>query len=244
MIAKIEQYLAQEVEERTAGEALPSVNTLIFDKVSVGYSSPLYQLDAKVQLGEKILILGASGSGKSTLFKLLFQKLSPLSGQIFLQDLTLDKVAKEALYQKIGYIPQDLLLYDETVAFNITLGENFSSEQVQQAIQEAGLLDFVREKGLDFQVGVGGRQVSGGEKARIVLARALIRQYDILLVDEFSSALDGQTAEKIRQLLLQNHRTMIEISHHITEQQKAQYHQIWEIDAHHRSIKVTQNKKS
>ena len=84
-------------------------------------------------------------------------------------------------------------------------------------------------KGIEYKVGNNGEKLSGGEKARLIVARALLRQYSLILVDEFSSSLDNKTASKIRDVLLNTNATVIEIAHHYTEDDKCKYSKIWEL---------------
>ena len=203
--------------------------TIFFEHVGLGYDRVLYTVNAQIHKGEKILLLGPSGSGKSTLFKTLFKDIGPKAGFISFDQRMLGEIDQATLYHNIGYIPQEVYIFEGSLAFNVTLGEAFSDESIYLALSEAGLGDFVREHGLDYQVGTDGQNISGGERARLTLARAFIRHYNLILVDEFSSSLDSKVASKIREILFATQATVIEISHHIDENQKNRYDQIWEV---------------
>lgn len=202
---------------------------IVFENVHFGYIEPLFNLTTKLEVGKKVLITGASGSGKTTIFKTLFKEIEKLSGFLSINGKEIDRIEQGFLYHNIGYIPQNIIIFDDSLLFNITLGEEFSASQLQKVIAQSGLKKLVEEKGLDYRLGVQGENISGGERARIVVARSLLRDYSVILVDEFSSALDHQTASKIRDIFLSIDATIIEIAHHYSDQDKLKYDEIWEL---------------
>ena len=200
---------------------------LSFKEVAFGYDKTLFHLNTELGQGQKVLITGESGAGKTTIFKTLFREINTLSGELLLNDRPIESLDKAYLYNHLGYIPQDIIIFDDSLGFNVTLGEDFGEEAILSALEKAGLSKLVEAKGLDYQVGHQGQGLSGGEKARLVVARALLRDYSVLLVDEFSSALDRQTAQKIRKLLLETNATVLEIAHHYSKEEECQYDQVW-----------------
>ena len=136
----------------------------------------------------------------------------------------------EQLQQQMSYIEQDVFLFNTTIRENITLGEEFSPEQMERALRDSALLgDLARmPQGLDTVVGEGGSALSGGQKQRVAIARALIHNRSILLVDEGTSALDRENAELVEQSLLQNpDLTLILISHHLSGERERQFDQVY-----------------
>lgn len=227
---KLESILDTNPVETSAQDISFSIESITFDSTEIGHVSRLYTLNANISKNEKILLIGPSGSGKSTLFATLFQEVSPLSNKILINNQDLMSYSQNSLFATIGYIPQELIIFEESLAFNITLGERFTDEEVETVLVKVGLGQLVDTKGLSYHVGENGCRLSGGEKARIVIARALIRDYSLLLVDEFAASLDKKTATQIRDLLLNLDITLIEIAHHFDNKDRQQYHQVWHIE--------------
>lgn len=227
---KLESILDTNPVETSAQDISFSIESITFDSTEIGHVSRLYTLNANISKNEKILLIGPSGSGKSTLFATLFQEVSPLSNKILINNQDLMSYSQNSLFATIGYIPQELIIFEESLAFNITLGERFTDEEVETVLVKVGLGQLVDTKGLSYHVGENGCRLSGGEKARIVIARALIRDYSLLLVDEFAASLDKKTATQIRDLLLNLDITLVEIAHHFDDKDRQQYHQVWHIE--------------
>ncbi|WP_155969422.1 ATP-binding cassette domain-containing protein [Streptococcus ruminantium] len=226
---KVERYLEKNsLPPRSTGKKR-AVNQFSFENSAIGHEQPLYTLNAKVKKNDKILLMGESGAGKSSLFETIFREIDPISGTIRLDNCVLGEFSQDDLYATIGYIPQEIVLFDDTLRFNVTLGEEFLEDELISALKRVGLGELVMKRGLDFSVGNNGEELSGGERARLAIARVLIRQYNILLVDEFSASLDKKIAEHIRKMLLEMDITLIEIAHHYSESDKMLYNQVWEL---------------
>jgi len=134
----------------------------------------------------------------------------------------------------MSYIEQDVFLFNTTIRENITLGEDFTEEQMQKALQDSALAGDLAHMplGLDTPVGEEGSALSGGQKQRVAIARALIHDRSILLVDEGTSALDQKNADIVEKSLLSNpDLTLILVSHHLTEERKAQFTQVFDLAA-------------
>ena len=179
--------------------------------------SLIENVNLSIKKGEMIGIIGKSGAGKSTLINLILGLLSPSAGSI--------NFDKKKLIQKniFSYVPQEIYLLDDTLRKNVGFGEDekqISEEQVEDAISSAGLTSFVEKnnKGLNLIVGERGIRLSGGEKQRVGIARALYKKPDILILDEATSSLDVVTEKKIIRSInqLKNKLTIIIVSHRLS----------------------------
>lgn len=182
--------------------------------------------------GKKYAITGPSGCGKSTLLKLLLGWLPDYTGHLYFDETDLRTVAPEQLQQQMSYIEQNVFLFNTTIRENITLGETFSDAQLQKALRDSALAGDLAAlpQGLNTVVGEEGRSISGGQKQRIAIARALIHDRSILLVDEGTSALDAKNATLVEESLLANPElTLILISHHLTPERKQQFDAVYEL---------------
>lgn len=153
-----------------------------------------------VSPGQKIAIVGESGAGKSTLMKLLFRFYDPDSGTISIDGQRIDAVTQDSLRKHIGIVPQDTVLFNDTLFENIRYGRpDAADEEVAQVIQMAHLTRFIESlpEGLQTQVGERGLKLSGGEKQRVAIARALLKGPEILVFDEATSSLDSQSEQAI-----------------------------------------------
>lgn len=182
--------------------------TFIFNKINLN-----------IMQGEKIGIVGTSGSGKSTLVDLISGLLKPINGKILLNDKIIDLENKNWLKQ-VGYVPQKTFLIDDTIDKNITFGENkelLDIEKLKEIISITELKDFAGENynNLKLKVGEFGDRLSGGQKQRIGIARALYSQFQLLILDEATNALDSNTETKILKNIMSHikDKTLIIISH-------------------------------
>ena len=179
------------------------------------------------------MIVGPSGCGKTTLLRLIAGQVDGYSGILWFDGLDVRQYAAASRYESIAYIDQQIYLFDGTIRENITLGRQFSAEQLEAVLEESALKsDLVRmPQGLDTQVGEGGKLLSGGQRQRIAIARALLQQRLVLLVDEGTSALDQQNASVIEESLLQNEKlTLIMVSHHLDPQRQQKFDQVIKFD--------------
>lgn len=203
-----------------------SVLPLIIKNGMLKYDDHLVLKDIHLAIypGDHVLINGPSGSGKTTLFKAIIGLLDLSEGDLLYGGQSIEN---KPLFSSIGYFTQQYMLFDDSLHFNLTLGENYSHEQLVNVLDWVGLKQLVQQKGLDFQLGKHGDNLSVGQKARVALARLLLRDYELVLVDEFSANLDSATQTLIRTRLFEKYDTIIEISHqHI----KADYNKIYSIE--------------
>ena len=195
-----------------------------FDTVSFAYHKErpiLKDLSFKVEPGSKVAIVGPSGSGKSTLARLLFRFYDIQRGAIRIDGQSISQVTQESLRQAIGVVPQDTVLFNDSIYNNIAYGRpTASAEEVRDAIRMANLEPFISSlpEGTETKVGERGLKVSGGEKQRIAIARVLLKRPPILLFDEATSALDSATEKSILaafETLARNHTSLV-IAHRLS----------------------------
>ncbi|ATX67401.1 ABCB family ABC transporter ATP-binding protein/permease [Roseinatronobacter bogoriensis] len=195
-----------------------------FEQVEFGYDAArpiLKGINLTVAGGETVAIVGPSGSGKSTIGRLLFRFYDVTGGAIRIDGQDLREVTQSSLHGAIGVVPQDTVLFNDTIAYNIAYGrEGASREEIEAAAKAARIHDFILSlpEGYDTAVGERGLKLSGGEKQRVGIARTLLKNPPILLLDEATSALDTQTEQSIQDSLRQmgKGRTVLTIAHRLS----------------------------
>ena len=178
----------------------------VFDRVSFSYGDKVILRDVsfEVAAGAITAVTGASGAGKTTIADLILGLMSPAAGTIRLDDVPLTEVDIIQWREMVGYVPQDVILFHDTVMANVTLGDAaYTAADVEAALKSVDALDFVAQLPLGLQTVVGerGSLLSGGQRQRIALARALIHQPSLVILDEATSALDPGTEAAICQSL-------------------------------------------
>jgi ATP-binding cassette subfamily B protein len=198
--------------------------SVVFDNVVFGYDPDrtiLHGLSFEVPAGSRVAIVGPSGAGKSTIARLLFRFYDPLSGRILIDGQDIAQVTQASLRAAIGIVPQDSVLFNDTIGYNIAYGrEGATAEDVAAAAKGASIADFIARlpQGLDTEVGERGLKLSGGEKQRVAIARTLVKNPPILLFDEATSALDTRTEQDILGTMraVASHRTTLSIAHRLS----------------------------
>ena len=175
----------------------------------------------RVGAGETVAIVGSSGSGKSTIGRLLFRFYDVTRGAMLIDGQDLRDVTQTSLHDAIGVVPQDTVLFNDTIRYNIAYGrDGATEEQIMQAARDAQIHDFIMRlpEGYDTQVGERGLKLSGGEKQRVGIARTLLKNPPILLLDEATSALDTDTEQEIQGALARaaEGRTVLMIAHRLS----------------------------
>jgi ATP-binding cassette subfamily C protein len=169
-----------------------------------------------IEEGSKLVLTGKNGSGKSTLFKLLLKSLKPVEGTIRFRGQKIDDMSEEELFRQIAYLPQKGYLFEGTVYENIFFDNRVTETEWKEIIQSAGLAEFVRTHGMDCPVEAGGRNLSGGEKQRILIARALAQHKAVYLLDEPCAGINPSLAAEIERGFLTNPDwTVIMVSHEL-----------------------------
>ena len=197
---------------------------LVFDNVHFGYDRDrkiLNGLSFEVPAGSHVALVGPSGAGKSTIGRLLFRFYDPWEGRILIDGQDIRDVTQLSLRSAIGIVPQDSVLFNDTLAYNIAYGrEDADAAAIEQAARDAAIWPFIEKlpKGLDTEVGERGLKLSGGEKQRVAIARTLLKNPPILLLDEATSALDSRTEQEILDTLrrVSAGRTTIAIAHRLS----------------------------
>jgi ABC-type transport system involved in Fe-S cluster assembly fused permease/ATPase subunit len=178
-------------------------------------------IDIEVAPGETLAVVGPSGAGKSTLSRLLFRFYDPTSGRILIDGQDIKAVTQASLRRAIGIVPQDTVLFNDTIGYNIGYGRAGSNQaEIEEAARGAAIHDFVASlpEGYQSKVGERGLKLSGGEKQRVAIARTLLKDPPILILDEATSALDSRTEAAIQDTLqgVAARRTSIVIAHRLS----------------------------
>lgn len=214
---------AEAQAETISGSELPSLETEIrFEGVNFSYDGVDYQIrDASFVIphGELTVLVGPSGSGKTTLADLVIGLIEPTSGRVLIDGIDLREVDRQGWRSKLGYVPQETLMLHDTIAHNVSLSDpEVSDEDVARALRDAGAGGFMSTlpDGAETMVGERGLRVSGGQRQRLALARALVRRPCLLILDEATTALDPATEKEVCETLLQlrGGLTILAICHH------------------------------
>lgn len=215
---------AKIVDEPDAKELEANGGEIVFDHVTFGYASNrtiLRDITFSIPAGQKVAVVGPSGSGKSTLARLLFRFYDVDSGEIRINGQSIGGVTQQSLRQAIGVVPQDTVLFNDTIHYNLGYGRPDASEaEIQEAARLAQLESFIAElpDGYETVVGERGLKLSGGEKQRIAIARTLLKQPTIMVFDEATSSLDSSSEKAILEALrvaAANHTTLA-IAHRLS----------------------------
>jgi ATP-binding cassette subfamily B protein len=197
---------------------------VIFENVRFGYQSNrtiLKGIDFIIPAGSKLAIVGPTGAGKSTVSRLLFRFYDVTAGRILIDGQDIRDVTQDSLRAAIGVVPQDTVLFNDTIRYNIGYGRPDASQaEIEQAAKSAQVHDFVLKlpEGYDTKVGERGLKLSGGEKQRVAIARTILKDPRILILDEATSALDSRTEQDIQAALraVANRRTTLVIAHRLS----------------------------
>lgn len=193
-------------------------NELIFDSVSFAYGDNQVLQDAHFSLrkGGKYLMIGPSGGGKSTILRLVRKYYNPDQGAVLVDGVNLVDIRRESYYRHIANVEQQVFLFEDSLRNNLTLYKDYSDEEIMRAIEGAGLSDYLAglPDGLEHVIVDNGKNLSGGERARVAIARGLITRADLLLLDEAFASLDERVARSIEKTLLSlDGVTVLSVSH-------------------------------
>ncbi|MGI3168260.1 ABCB family ABC transporter ATP-binding protein/permease [Pseudooceanicola sp. C21-150M6] len=214
-----------EIQDKPGAPALlPSGGKVEFDDVAFGYDPAraiLKGVSFTVNPGEKLAIVGPSGAGKSTIGRLLFRFYDTTGGAVRIDGQDVRDVTQDSLHEMIGVVPQDTVLFNDSVGYNIAYGRDGATQaEIEAAAKAARIHDFIAAlpEGYDTKVGERGLKLSGGEKQRVGIARALLKNPPILLLDEATSALDTETERGIQEALERagQGRSVLMIAHRLS----------------------------
>jgi ABC-type transport system involved in Fe-S cluster assembly fused permease/ATPase subunit len=214
-----------EVRDRTNASALKVTNGRVsFESVSFSYEPErpiLRDVSIDIPAGQTVAIVGPSGSGKSTIGRLLFRFYDVTGGAVLIDGQDVRDVTQDSLHQAIGVVPQDTVLFNDTIYYNIAYGREFAThDEIINAARDAQIHEFIMSlpDRYDTRVGERGLKLSGGEKQRVGIARTLLKDPPILLLDEATSALDSETEHEIQESLERagQGRTVITIAHRLS----------------------------
>lgn len=237
-IKKVIESMEENLKNKTQSEEKFSFSNFTKDieikdlSFSYGENKILENANAYFEKGKKYLIVGPSGGGKSTLLKLLRKYFNSYSGNINVDGINLKELNTNNFYAKIANVEQNVFLFDDTIKNNITLYQNYSDDEVLFAIEKAGLSDFIEKQseGLQSKILDNGKNISGGERARIAIARGIIRKAEIIFLDEAFASLDYTNVKKIEETLLNlQNITLINVSHVIISENKSKYDSVLKV---------------
>ena len=215
----------KEIQDKPNAQVLDSRNAAIcFDHVNFSYESNrqiLFDVSFDVPAGQNIAVVGQSGSGKSTLARLLFRFYDVQSGCIRINNQDIRNVTQKSLRASMGIVPQDTVLFNDSIYYNIAYGRpDATPEEVYAAAQSAHIHEFIQSlpEKYDTIVGERGLKLSGGEKQRVAIARTILKNPDILIFDEATSALDSKSEKRIQAELkrIAKNRTTLTIAHRLS----------------------------
>jgi subfamily B ATP-binding cassette protein MsbA len=214
----------------------PFHESIHFENIAFRYRSPdgkateprwaLKTVDLKVRAGEIVALVGPSGAGKTTLAVLLPRFYDPTSGRVLLDGLDIRTVSLDTLRQQIGFVTQEVLLFNDTIRYNIAYGKpGATPEEIQAAAEAANAHSFIKRlpQGYETLIGERGVRLSGGERQRLSIARALLKNPPILILDEATSSLDAESERLVQEAVerLMAHRTVLVIAHRLATVRKA-----------------------
>ncbi len=217
--------MTPEVDDAVDAKPLPRVaGHVAFQNVSYSHDgrfTGLSDISFDLPAGKHLAVVGPSGAGKSTLLKLLFRFFDPESGQVLVDGVDIRRVTQKSLRQQLGIVPQDVVLFNDTIRENILYGKPDATDaQLRQAAESAQLLDFIESLPDKWETRVGerGLKLSGGEKQRVGLTRVVLNDPGILILDEATSALDSQTEGRVQAAIQQasTGRTTLTVAHRLS----------------------------
>jgi ATP-binding cassette subfamily B protein len=216
---------SEEIKDKSGASDLVHGDASVrFENVNFSYEPNrqiLFDMSFDIPAGHNIAIVGHSGSGKSTISRLLFRFYEVTSGRILVNDQDIRNITQKSLRATIGIVPQDTVLFNESIYYNIAYGRpDASCEEIFEAAKSAHIHNFIESLPDKYETTVGerGLKLSGGEKQRVAIARAILKRPEILIFDEATSALDSKSEKAIQEELkrIAANRTTLTIAHRLS----------------------------
>ena len=221
LVDKVAAAVEENAERKGMDIAPVLKDSISLDNVTFAYEEDdpvLRGVTERFEAGKSYAIVGGSGSGKSTLLNLLMGSHERYGGSIRYDGTELREISSESLFELVSIIQQNVFVFDNTIANNITMFKEFPEEKLQSAIERAGLAELMQERGGDYRCGENGAGLSGGERQRISIARCLLRGTPVLMMDEATAALDAATAKAVTDSILSiGGLTRIIVTHKLEE---------------------------
>lgn len=232
IFSKLDKMLENEENHSETIDVDGFNQSITFEDVSFSYGDHevLSKVNFKMKQGRKYLILGPSGGGKSTVLKLIRKYFNPTDGQITLDEQDIKNITKETYFHHLANIEQHVFIFEDTVKNNLCLYKDYTDEEIRLAIKRAGLNDFIENhpEGLNRMLVDNGKNISGGEKSRIAIARGLLQHAKIIILDEAFASLDAAVAREIEKTLLAlQDVTVINVSHVVFDETKKVYDDVF-----------------
>lgn len=227
-------HLNERIDSKYIGDSLLDNEFLSLDikNLQVNYANkPVFKqpLDLHIGKNNKVAIDGDSGSGKSTLLKIIAGQIRDYQGSVKINNQDEKKLSYDAIRKSLIYVDQIPYIFNDTIRYNLELGEHFSDQQLKDALRKADLIDYINElpKGLDTEIGENGAQMSGGQRQRLALARGLLRNRKLFLLDESTSSLDKSSALNVENIFLnQPDIAIIFVSHQLHDENRQNFDRI------------------
>lgn len=209
--------------ETLRGKEISSIDSVEFKNVEFSYNNEnvvLNKFNLKINKGEKVGVVGGSGNGKTTTVSLLLDLYEPQNGLILINGIPISEINEASIRKNIGVVSQDIIIFEETVRYNLNLGNDFSDNELYEALDAVNLTEAIENlpKGIDTQISAASHNLSGGQKQRLMIARLLLKKPSFIVLDEATSALDIETEKNITEYLssgFSDNTTMLVISHRL-----------------------------